>query len=40
MFTVASWLESDGVDIKQFPRVYAHTERMLQREAVQKALQQ
>ena len=40
LFTVASWLESDGVDIKQFPRVYAHTERMLQREAVQKALQQ
>ena len=40
LFTVASWLESDGVNIKQFPRVYAHTERMLQREAVQKALQQ
>ena len=40
LFTVASWLESDGVDIKQFPRVYAHTQRMLQREAVQKAVQQ
>ena len=38
LFTVASWLQSDGVDIAQFPQVHAHTQRMLERPAVQKAL--
>ena len=38
LFTVASWLKGDGVDIAQFPKVHAHTQRMLQRPAVQKAL--
>lgn len=38
LFTVASWLKSDGVDIAQFPKVYAHTQRMLERPAVQRAL--
>lgn len=38
LFTVASWLKSDGVDIALFPKVAAHTQRMLQRPAVQKAL--
>lgn len=38
LFTVASWLKGDGVDITQFPKVHAHTQRMLQRPAVQKAL--
>ena len=28
----------DGVDIAQFPKVFAHTQRMLQRPAVQRAL--
>lgn len=38
LFTIGSWLRSDGVDIAQFPKVHAHTQRMLQRPAVQKAL--
>lgn len=38
LFTVGSWLKSDGVDIAQFPKVAAHTQRMLQRAAVQQAL--
>ena len=38
LFTVASWLKSDGVDIAQFPKVFAHTQRMLQRPAVQRAM--
>ncbi len=38
LFTVASWLKGDGVDIAQFPKVNAHTQRMLQRPAVLKAL--
>ncbi|WP_010466970.1 glutathione S-transferase family protein [Acidovorax radicis] len=38
LFTIASWLASDGVDIALFPKVHAHTQRMLQRPAVQRAL--
>ncbi len=38
LFTVASWLKSDGVDIAEFPRVAAHSQRMVQRPAVQRAL--
>ncbi|MCE1193023.1 MAG: glutathione S-transferase family protein [Acidovorax sp.] len=38
LFTVGSWLQSDGVDIVQFPKVAAHAQRMLQRAAVQRAL--
>lgn len=38
LFTIAGWLKSDGVDITLFPKVYAHTQRMLQRPAVQRAL--
>ncbi|MGL5814630.1 MAG: glutathione S-transferase family protein [Aeromonas sp.] len=38
LFVVASWLESDGVDIEAFPRVAAHTRRMLTRPAVQQGL--
>ena len=39
LFTIASWLEGDQVDIRQFPRVQAHFARMQQRPAVQAALQ-
>lgn len=28
LFTMSSWMEADGVDPKQFPRVYEHRERM------------
>jgi glutathione S-transferase len=38
LFTIGTWLQSDGVDIAQFPKVHAHTLRMLQRPAVQRAL--
>ncbi|MBY0410120.1 MAG: glutathione S-transferase family protein [Burkholderiaceae bacterium] len=38
LFTMASWLHGDGVDMAQFPKVHAHTQRMLERPAVQKAL--
>lgn len=38
LFTVASWLKSDGVDIAQFPKVHAHSQRIAQRPAVQRAL--
>ena len=38
LFTVARWLESDGVDVSRFPRVKAHLERMEVRPAVIRAL--
>ena len=38
LFTIAGWLERDQVDIKRFPKVHAHYERMLGRPAVKKAL--
>lgn len=37
LFTIAGWLESDGVDIRRFPRVAAHWERVGSRPAVQRA---
>jgi glutathione S-transferase len=38
LFTVGSWLEGDGVDVQQFPRLLAHRERMMARPAVVEAL--
>lgn len=38
LFTIASWLEGDGVDTAKLPRVMAHRARMLARPAVQKAV--
>ncbi|MBO9097709.1 MULTISPECIES: glutathione S-transferase family protein [unclassified Rhizobium] len=38
LFTVASWLPGDGVDMDLFPKVKAHGERMRDRAAVQQAL--
>jgi glutathione S-transferase len=38
LFTLAQWLEADGVDPAQFPRVTGHRERMLCREGVRRAL--
>ncbi len=40
LFTLTSWLESDGVDMAKFPKVHAHCKRMLQRPAVQRVLKQ
>lgn len=38
LFTIAGWLESDGVDIARFPRVHEHFNRMNERPAVRRAL--
>ena len=38
LFTFAAWLDSDGVDIAEFPKVQAHFERMQARPAVIRAL--
>ncbi len=38
LFTVAQWMEADGVDPAQFPKVAAHREMMRQRKSVQTAL--
>jgi glutathione S-transferase len=40
LFTVAEWMESDGVDPKRFPKVHDHRNRMYQRPAVKRALAQ
>jgi glutathione S-transferase len=38
LFTIAQWLEDDGVDPAHFPGVIDHRRRMSQRPAVQKAI--
>ncbi len=38
LFTIASWIEGDGVDITKVPRVMEHRRRMLARPAVQRAV--
>lgn len=38
LFTLAQWLEADGVDIARLPRVIEHRRRMGERPAVQRAL--
>lgn len=38
LFTIAQWLEDDGVDPTRFPRVVGHRQRMLERSAVKKAI--
>jgi glutathione S-transferase len=38
LFTVAGWLEADGVDTSTLPRLLAHRARMSERPAVQRAL--
>lgn len=38
LFTLAQWLEADGVDTTKIPRVLDHRARMLQRPATQRAL--
>jgi glutathione S-transferase len=37
LFTIARWLEGDGVDPTVFPRVLDHRDRMAERPAVQRA---
>ena len=38
LYTLASWLESDGVDPKRFPKVLDHRNRMAERATVQRVL--
>ncbi|MCJ8214045.1 glutathione S-transferase family protein [Aeromonas veronii] len=38
LFVVAGWLKSDGVEISEFPKVADHSQRMLSRPAVNRAL--
>jgi glutathione S-transferase len=38
LFTLAQWLEKDGVDLRTIPRVMEHRHRMSERENVQKCL--
>ncbi len=38
LFTLAQWLEADGVDPSRIPRVIAHRQRMLARPGVRKAI--
>ena len=40
LFTLATWLEGDGVDPTAFPRVLDHRSRMAERPAVKRALAQ
>ena len=38
LFTIARWLEADGVDPKRFPKVLDHRNRMTERPAAKKVL--
>ena len=38
LFTIAQWLEGDGVDRARFPKLGEHTRRIKERPAVQRAL--
>jgi glutathione S-transferase len=38
LFTIAQWLEQDGVDPSRFPKVIDHRRRMSERPAVRKAI--
>ena len=38
LFTLAQWLEADGVDLARLPRVIEHRRRVAERPAVQRAL--
>jgi glutathione S-transferase len=38
LFIIASWLESDGVDVTRFPKVLDHRQRMAERPAVKRAM--
>lgn len=40
LFTLAQWMEADGVDPKRFPKVADHRQRTAQRPAVRKAIAQ
>jgi glutathione S-transferase len=39
LFTIANWLEGDGVDTSKFPKILAHRAAMMERPAVQTAME-
>ena len=39
LYTIARWMEADGVDTAGFPKIAAHREMMLARPTTQAALQ-
>jgi glutathione S-transferase len=39
LFTLAQWLEADGVDVRTLPRVAEHRARMAELPAVRKAIE-
>jgi glutathione S-transferase len=39
LYTLASWMEGDGVDSARFPAILDHSRRMAGRPAVQRALE-
>jgi glutathione S-transferase len=40
LYTIALWLQGDGVDPKSLPKVHAHMQRMEERPAVKSVLAQ
>ncbi len=38
LFTLAQWLEDDGVNAERFPRVIEHRNRMAERPSVKRAI--
>jgi glutathione S-transferase len=40
LYTISGWLAADGVDVAGFPKVHAQRQRMEQRPAVRRALEQ
>jgi len=38
LFTLAQWMEDDGVDVSKLPKVLDHRRRMSERSAVRKAI--
>jgi glutathione S-transferase len=38
LFTLAQWLENDGVDVSRLPRVQDHRQRMSERRSVMQAI--
>jgi glutathione S-transferase len=37
LYTLATWLEGDGVDLNRIPKVRGHRERMAARDSVKRA---
>ena len=40
LYTISSWLEGDGVDVARFPRIVEHRQRVRERPAVKRAVEE